>query len=393
MKNIIGLVMFFLLISGVVYSQESGYTFTIVKENAYTPVKDQNETSTCWSFSGISFFESEILRMGKKPYDLSEMFMVRETYKKKADEYARRNGGCSLSGGGEYSDLLTISREAGMLPDAAYPGLKEGQKDHNHDEMDNVLKDYMEQQMKNHKSTNTWAEGLDGILDEYLGKLKSSFEYDGKNYTPESFSQELGLNPDDYIIFSSFSNHPYYKQFVLQVPNYYANGTCYNLPLDEFMQVIDNAINEGYTVAWASKMNGRSFSMKKGAAIVPEKSWSEMTEEEASKAFNGRNPERVITQEVRQKEFENYTFTGDHGMHIVGIAKDQNGKTFYKVKNSWGETGKYNGFIFASRPFVMLTTTNCMVNKNAIPVQIARKMGILPANEKMAQSDVTGVSR
>ena len=385
--------MFFLPFSGAAHSQESGYTFTIKKELGHTPVKNQNETSTCWSFSGVSFFESELIRMGKKPLDLSEMYIVRETYKKKANEYARRRGGCSLSGGGEYSDLLSISREDGLIPDAIYPGLKEGQKDHDHDALDMIIKNYMQDHIKSPDKINMWYPGFNGILDEHLGTVTQSFEYEGKTYTPETFTKELGINPDDYIIFSSYSNHPLYKQFVLQVPNYYNNGTCYNLPLDEFMEVIDNAILEGFSIAWASKMNGRSFSMKKGAAIVPEKSWNEMTEAETAKAFSGNNPEKVITQEVRQKEFDHYTFTGDHGMHIIGMAEDQNGTTFYKVKNSWGPTGKYDGFIFASRSFVMLTTTNCMVNKNAIPPHIARKMGIILSNEKMAQSAVNGTPK
>jgi bleomycin hydrolase len=390
MKKSINLVVSLMILNGVVYSQEN-YIFTIKKEAPHTSVKNQNETSTCWSFSGISFFESELMRMGKKQYDLSEMYVVRQTYKKKAGEYARRNGGCSLSGGGEYSDLLNISREAGLLPDAAYPGLKDGRKDHDHDQLDASIKNYMDSHIKSNNPA--WNSDFDGILDEYLGTFKSEFEFDGKTYTPESFSGELGIDPGNYIIFSSFSNHPYYKQFELQVPNYYANGTCYNLPLDEFMQIIDNALMNGYSVAWASKMNGRSFSMKKGVAIVPEKNWNDMDEEEASMAYHANYPEKSINQEIRQKEFDHYTFTGDHGMHIVALAEDQNGKTFYKVKNSWGPTGKYDGFIFASRSFVMFTTTNCMVNKNAIPPDIARKMGFLPPNERMAKSGDPGITK
>jgi bleomycin hydrolase len=376
MKNTLKLILSFLLLSTVLFGQETGYTFTMKKEIACTPVKNQSSTSTCWCFSGISFFESELLRMGKKPFDLSEMYIVRHTYEKKAEEYARMHGSCSFSGGGEYFDLLTGLREVGFIPDAAYPGLNYGETKHNHNEMDAGLKGYLDGVIKSNKLTTAWLAGLNGILDAYLGKIPASFEYDGKTYTPETFTEELGINPEDYVVFTSFSHHPFYTQFVLEVPDNWSAGSCYNLPLDEFMQVIDNAVTSGYSVAWASDMSDKGFSMKQGVAIIPEKNWNEMTEEESSKVFNGPHPEKVITQALRQKEFDNYSTTDDHGMHIVGLAVDQAGETFYKVKNSWGVMGKYDGFIYVSKPFVLLRTTNCMVNKKAIPQAIAKKMGL-----------------
>ena len=377
MKNFIKLTLILLLISTFTYSQETGFTFTMKKDIPCTPVKNQSATNTCWCFSGISVFESELIRMGKKPYDLSEMYIVRHTYEKKAENFARMHGSASFSGGGEYGDLINGSREVGLMPDIAYPGLNYGEIKHNHSEMDAALKGYMDAVIKSPKLTTAWLAGVKGILDAYLGKIPENFSYEGKTYTPISFMKEIGINPDDYVVFTSFSHHPFYKQCVLEVPDNWAAGNFYNIPLDDFMQVIDNALINGNTVGWASDMSDKGFSMKQGVAIIPEKNWNEMTEDETSKAFNGPHPEKVITQELRQKEFDNYTTTDDHGMHIVGLATDQAGNTFYKVKNSWGVVGKYEGFIYVSRAFIMLRTTNCMVNKNAIPVAIAKKMGII----------------
>ena len=377
MNKFIKLSLPFLLVATLAFSQETGYTFTMKKDLACTPVKNQNASSTCWCFSGISMLESELLRVGKKPFDLSEMFIVRHTYEKKAQMYARMHGSSSFSGGGEYGDLLNGIREVGLVPDAAYPGLNYGEVKHNHGEMDAALKGYMDAVIKSSKLTTAWFPGLNGILDAYLGKNPESFTYEGKTYSPASFTKELGINPDDYVLLTSFTHHPFYKQCILELPDNWAAGSFYNLPLDELMQVIDNSVTNGYSIGWASDMSDKGFSMKQGVAIIPEKNWSEMTEDEVSKAFNGPHPEKVITQEMRQKEFDNYTTTDDHGMHIVGLATDQAGNTFYKVKNSWGVMGKYDGFIFVSRPFIMLRTTNIMVNKNAIPATIAKKLGIL----------------
>jgi len=377
MSKCIKLSLLFLLSGTLVFGQETGYTFTMKKELACTPVKNQNSTSTCWCFSGISMLESELLRVGKQPYDLSEMFIVRHIYEKKAQMYARMHGSSSFSGGGEYGDLLNGIREVGLVPDAVYSGLNYGEVKHNHGEMDAALKGYMDAVIKSSKLTTAWFPGLNGILDAYLGKNPESFTSEGKTYTPATFTKELGINPDDYVLLTSFTHHPFYKQCVLELPDNWAAGSVYNLPLDELMQIIDNSVTNGYSVGWASDMSDKGFSMKQGVAIIPEKNWSEMTEDEVSKAFTGPHPEKVITQEMRQKEFDNYNTTDDHGMHIVGLATDQAGNTFYKVKNSWGITGKYDGFIFVSRPFIMLRTTNIMVNKNAIPAAIAKKLGIL----------------
>ncbi len=376
MNKIFRLIIPLLLVSTFANSQDTVYIFTVKKEIACTPVKNQASSSTCWCFSGISLFESELLRMGKTPVDLSEMYIVRHTYEKKAKMYARMHGSSNLSGGGEYGDVIEGSREVGLIPEIAYPGLNYGETRHNHREMDGVLKGFMDALIKNRNLTTAWIEGINGILDAYLGDIPAEFSYEGKTYTPVSFIKELGINPDDYICLTSFTHHPFYEPFVLELPDNWAAGLFYNLPLDEFMQVIDNAVANGYTVAWASDMSDKGFSMKEGVAIIPEKNWNDMTEEETAKAFSGPQTEKMITQEMRQKEFDNYTTTDDHGMQIMGLATDQEGNTFYKVKNSWGITGKYDGFIFVSKPFAALRTTNIMLNKNAIPAAIAKKLGL-----------------
>ena len=321
-------------------------------------------------------FESELIRMGKGTFDLSEMYVVRHTYENKAEKYARMHGSSEFAGGGEYGDLLTITREQGLVPDAEYAGLNYGETRHNHSELDGVLKGFMDALIKSPKLTTAWFAGLNGILDAYLGRSPENFIYEGKSYTPAGFVKYLGINPDDYICLTSFTHHPFYEPFVLELPDNWAAGMFYNIPLDEFMQVIDNSLANGYTVGWSSDVSDKGFSMKEGVAIIPEKNWTDMTEAEAAAAFAGPQKEKIITQDLRQAEFNNYSTTDDHGMHIVGTASDQSGNIFYKVKNSWGITGKYDGFIYVSKPFVALRTTNIMVNKKAIPAAISDKLAI-----------------
>ncbi|MDP1623821.1 MAG: C1 family peptidase [Bacteroidales bacterium] len=373
---------------------DSGYVFTTVKQLPATSVKNQYRSGTCWSYSAISFLESELLRTGKDTFDLSEMFCVRNAYADKAVIYIRFNGKHNFGGGGAAHDVTTVLRKYGMMPEEAYTGMTIDEPNPVHGEMDAVLSAAVDAVLKNpnKKLTPVWHKGFNGLLDAYLGKVPEKFTYKGKEYTPKSFAGMTGLNPDDYIEIGSFTHHPFYSKFVIEIPDNWELGEIYNVPLDELIQVIDNSINTGYTVVWGTDISEKGFAWKTGVAVVPDKNateiagmesdkWSKMTDAEKDKLlfkFDKPNPEKKITQEMRQLEFDNYQSTDDHGMHITGIAKDQNGTKYYLVKNSWGTEGSspYNGYLYASEPFVRLKTMDIMVHKNAIPADIRKKLGI-----------------
>jgi len=368
-----------------------GYQFTIVKELPVTSVKNQYRSGTCWSFSSLSFVEAELLRMGKEEYDLSEMFVVRHSYADKAKKYVRFHGDLNFGGGGAFHDVLYVIKNYGIVPEEIYSGLEIGEENHIHSEMDAVLKGYMDAVLKNKnkKLSPVWFEGLEGILDAYLGDYPASFTYNGKEYTPKSFAEELDFNVDNYVEISSYTHHPFYQKFVLEVPDNWMFDEIYNVKLDEMMEVIDYSINNGYTVAWGSDVSEKGFSWKNGVAIIPDEEltdlsgtekerWEALTKKEKEEAlykFDKPVKEKTITQEMRQIEFDDYQTTDDHGMLITGIAKDQNGNKFYKVKNSWGTEGHiYEGYFYASEAFVRLKTIDIMVNKDAVPKQIRKKL-------------------
>lgn len=381
-----------LFISASIFAQ-SGYTFTDVKRLPATPVKDQYRSGTCWSFSGISFFESELLRMGKGEFDLSEMFSVRVCYAEKAQKYARLNGTINFAGGGGFNDVTMTFSKFGMVPDEVYPGLNYGKDKHVHGESDAVLKGYMDAVIKNENKelSTAWFPAFQGILDAYFGKYPETFTYKGKSYTPKSFQAELGLNMDDYVMISSFSHHEFYKPFILEVPDNWGWGEVYNVKIDELTEIIDYAIDKGYTVAWACDVSEKGFSWKNGLAVVPSEDIADLDGLEKSKwealsprektdlffDFSKIRKEKTITQELRQKSFDNLTTTDDHGMHITGISTDQNGTKYYIVKNSWNVDGNsYKGYLNASQAFVKYKTTSLLVNKESIPKEIRKKLGI-----------------
>ncbi len=360
--------------------KKEAYEFTIVKEIAHTPVKNQASTSTCWCFATISFLEAELLRLGKEEMDLSEMWVVRHTYPEKAERYVRLHGETNFPHGGACHDVIDQMRKNGLVPEEVYPGIQYEEKKHHHGEIGTMLEGMVDAVVKarGRRVTPRWSEAVDAVLNVYLGEPVEDFKYDGEEYTPKTFvSDYLELNPDDYVEITSYTHHPFYTQFYLEVPdNWTFNDQNYNVPIEELEQIIDNSLEKGYTVVYGGDVSSKFFSSKKGYAIVPEKDWEDMTREEQKKDITEPVEEKEPTQELRQKWFDNYTATDDHAMHIVGIAEDQNGNTFYYTKNSWGTDRKYDGYIYLSKPFILLNATGFMVNKNAIPEDIQAKLGM-----------------
>lgn len=372
--------------------EAEGYTFTVKTEIPATPVKNQYRSGTCWSFSSLSFLEAELIRMGKGEYDLSDMFVVRHAYADKAKKYVRFQGEMNFGGGGAFHDATYVWKKYGMVPEEAYDGKVIGEENHVHGELDAVTKAYVDAVIKNKnkKLTPVWFAGFEGILDAYLGEVPESFTYDGKEYTPRSFADELGINPDDYIEIGSYTHHPFYERFVIEVPDNWLFDYIYNVKLDEMMAVMDYALENGFSVAWGSDVSEKGFSWKNGVAIVPsedvkdlsgteKEKWEKLTAKEKKESlysFDKPVEEKVITQEMRQMEFDNYQSTDDHGMHITGIAEDQNGNKYYIVKNSWGTEGhKYDGYFYASEAFVRLKTIDIMIHKDAVPAELRDKLG------------------
>ena len=369
--------------------KNGGYLFTMQKSYEPTSIQDQCKTGTCWSFSALSFFESELMRKGKGKHNLSEMFVVRNAYVEKARNFVRMHSLMNFGPGGAFHDVPFILRRYGIVPEEVYRGLNYGEDKHNHNQMDNMLKAMLKSVVNEETSkiSNSWEPAFTAALDSYLGAIPKEFTYQGKTYTPQSFSASLGLNMDDYVSLTSFSHHPFYESFVLEVPDNWQFQSCYNVPLDVMMQIVDNALNNGMTVAWAGDVSEKGFNFRQGLAIVPKdesaiskngqdnKQFNDAGAAKAGSPFDAPCEEKEVTQDVRQKAFDTFETTDDHGMHIVGIAKDQTGKKFYKVKNSWGAVNDLQGFFFASDTYVKYKTTNILVHKDAIPKEILRRLG------------------
>ncbi len=372
---------------------KKAYEFTIVKEVPHTAVPNQYRSGTCWSFSGIGLLEAEILRKSGRTVDLSEMFIVREAYSEKASKYVRLHGHLNLAAGGGFNDVTFVMDKYGLVPESAYAGLVIGEEKHTHGEMDDVLKAYTDAVLKNgnKKLTPVWHKGFNALLDTYLGDFPAEFEYEGKKYTPQSFSKEMGLSGSDYVQLTAYNHVPLYQPYVQELPDNWLWSLTYNLSLEEMMETIDQAIENGYAVAWGADVSEKGFSWKNGVAIVPEENvndlagtekerWEALTPVERKKtmfAFEEIVPEKKITPEMRQLSYDNFETTDDHGMLIVGTATDQNGNKYYKVKNSWGtEDHIYQGYFYASLSFVQYKTLNIAVHKDAIPKQISKKIGL-----------------
>ena len=371
--------------------EEKGYVFTEDINVPHTGVRNQYRSGTCWSFSGLSFVEAEVLRETGNEYDFSEMFCVYHTYSDKAEKYVRLAGNLNFGAGAEFTDVFRVIEEYGLVPEEAYAGLEYGEEMHTHGEMDILLKSYVDAiiKNKNRKLTPVWHDGFDKLLDTYLGELPEDFSFDGKDYTPASFRDALGVDIDNYIEFTSYSHHPFYEGFAVAIPDNWLWAEWMNIPMEEMMDIIDNALENGYTVAWGADVSDKGFSWKKGVAVIPDlekgnlegtekEKWEALTEKEKKKAaysFDGPAKELNITQEMRQENYDNYKVTDDHGMLIVGTATDQEGNKYYKIKNSWGTDGHINeGYFYASKAYVELQTIGIAVNKEIVPKSIMKKL-------------------
>lgn len=362
------------------HSENPDFKFTIIKENGATSVKDQGSSGTCWSYSGNSFLESEMIRMGKQPIDLAEIFTARMSYHDKAKLYVLNNGtGITWGEGGALHDVINMFRKYGIVPQETYTGLVNGQTRNNFAEMSEVIKEMLNVYAKNpsKKLSANWLDNIDSMLDAYLGKIPETFTYNNKKYTPKTFAKEVvGINPDDYVEISSYKDYPYYKPFVLPVPDNWSHDRVWNVPMEELTTIIDYAIKNGYTVGWATDVSEPYFSYKNGIAYVPNINLNNIDAETKANLFNGPKPDKVITEDMRQDALNNLTTTDDHGMQITGLAKDQTGKEYYIVKNSWGSTNDYKGYLYATKPYVQFKSTAILVHKDGIPKDILKKLKV-----------------
>ena len=400
MKKIFAFTLAALMASGVMAEEKKDSVnknkpvFTTIKENPITSIKDQNRSGTCWAYSTLSYFESEILRKTGKTYDLCESFVANKTYMDRAIQVVRLHGDCQFSQGGSCYDPLYCLINYGICPEGAmpFPGSLYGDSLNNFNEFFGVMEPYVAAISKSSekKISSQWKVGLQGILDAYLGKCPEKFTYEGKEYTPQSFAASLGLNFDDYVTITSYTHHPFYTRFAVEVQDNWRNPLSYNVPMDEMMRIIDNAIEQGYTIAWGGDVSEEGFTRKGTAYAYDTKAiqslkgsdaarWMRLEKAKKTELFDSLGctaPEIVPTQEMRQQRFDNWELTDDHGMLIYGVAKDQNGKEYYMVKNSWGEWGEYKGIWYMTKAFIAANTMDYMVNKNAIPKDIRKKLGL-----------------
>ncbi|MBQ3176112.1 MAG: aminopeptidase [Bacteroidales bacterium] len=351
-------------------AQEKVYTYEFkdIKVNPATSVKNQARTGTCWCFSTISFLESELLRMGKGEFDLSEMYIVRQNYNRRMDDNTLRAGKGNI-GEGSLAHMCTYAVDKfGLMPQEAYPGINYDSKTHNHTRLQSYVKAISAQAVENKERIP--AEIKEGLFDAFLGKVPATFTYEGKEYTPQSFYKSLGLDMSNYVEITSFNHHPYYQLTPLEIPDNWDHALFYNVPLDDLVRIMDYAIESGYTFVWDGDVSERSYDFNHNKIAL-----NTAVDLKAGKVSE-RAEEMPVTQESRQRDFENYTTTDDHLMHITGIAKDQEGVKYYVTKNSWGYERNGTGYMHMSENFVRAKTVSILVHKNSIPKDIKAKLGI-----------------
>lgn len=360
------------LLGTFAFGQKTEYQFTKVIDLTLSPVISQGKTGTCWSFSTTSFLESEVKRITGKTIDLSEMYAVRMTYPEKAYNYVYRQGKAQFSEGGLSHDVMNAVAKHGIEPQEVYMGMTPGKETFDHSELEKNLASQLEKIVKDPKNNlkEGWMNSVQSTLDEYMGKAPEKFKFEGKEYTAKSFANELNIHPEDYVTLTSFTHHPSYSRFILEIPDNFSNGSYYNLPLDEYTQTLNDALQNGFTVALDADVSEKTFSAQAGMAIWP----SEGNEKDYFKVLL---PESSINAEIRQKAFENYDTTDDHLMHITGMVKDQIGNQYYDVKNSWGTNGLGNeGHIYMSIPYFKMKSIAYTVHKDALSNELKKKLGI-----------------
>lgn len=360
-------------------STREGFQFTTVLDLETTPVKNQGRSGTCWSYATSGFIESELLVNEEEPIDISEMFTVYHTYLDKAEKYVRLHGHLNFGQGGALPDVMYVIKHYGAVPQSVYDGLNYGTEINNHGELEAILKAMLDEVIKNHNGelTQNWRKAVKATLEAYLGKVPETFKYEGKTYTPRTFASErLGVNPDDYVQLTSFTHHPYYSTFSIAVPDNWTWEKSYNVTLDELVKAVDNSLEDGRTVTWATDVSEKGFSLKNGLAIAPQKEYRDMTAEERKAMFDGPQPERNITPALRQQAYDTYQTTDDHAMQITGKVKDQNNGEYYIVKNSWGERDNPNrkGYIYASKAFFKYKTISVLLHKEALPKDLRKRL-------------------
>lgn len=356
------------LIAWAVQPLQAQYQFKMTSDCNCTGVKNQQNTGTCWSFATSSFLESELIRMGKTDIDLSEMFFVRQIYKDKAQNYLLRQGKAQFSQGGLSHDVISAFEKAGAVPEGVYSGKLPGDHMYDHTEMENSLKGLLDALVSQKKISRKWMASVSGIMDAYMGAVPEKFSYQGKDYTPQSFAASLGINPDDYVSFTSFTHHPMYEKVVLEIPDNWSNGSYYNVSIQDLVAITQNAIRNGYSVAWDGDVSEKGFSAGKGIAVVPAVDREDL--------FTVPNEEAAVSPEMRQEAFMNLSTTDDHLMHITGMAEDQHKTRYFYTKNSWGEISPYEGYIYMSEPYFRLKTVGIMVHKDAVPADLKKKLGL-----------------